>query len=151
MDGGPWAPPPHGVTSEHSFKPQGTPEENLAKLSTIEGVGDVLAAKLKTAGVGSADSLLKKGATKKGRQAIAAASGIDEGRILKFINHADLMRIKGVGGEYAELLEAAGVDSVSELKGRKAANLHAALVQTNAAKRLVRQVPAPTHVAACVE
>ena len=123
----------------------------MAKLTTIEGIADATSAKLKGAGVGSTDSLLSKGATKKGRQAIATATGIDEARILKFVNHADLMRIKGVGGEYAELLEAAGVDSVPELKGRQPANLHTALVQTNGRKALVRQVPAAKQVAAWVD
>lgn len=122
----------------------------MAKLTTIEGIAEKLAEKMKKAGVGSTDALLKKGATKKGRQAIASASGIDESRVLKFVNHADLMRIKGIGGEYAELLEAAGVDSVPELKGRNAANLHAAMVETNAKKKLVRQVASAKQVASWV-
>ncbi|MHB1191746.1 MAG: DUF4332 domain-containing protein [Longimicrobiales bacterium] len=119
----------------------------MAKLTDIEGIADVLAAKLKKAGVGSTNALLKQGGTKKGRHALAAAAGMDEGRILKFVNHADLMRIKGIGGEYSELLEAAGVDSVLELKARKPANLHAALVDTNARKKLVRQVASQKQVA----
>ena len=118
----------------------------MPKLTTIEGIGEALAAKLKGAGVGSTESLLKRGATKKGRQELAAATGIDEARILRFVNHADLMRIRGVGGEYAELLEAAGVDSVPELKARKAANLHEAMARTNMAKELVRQVPSEKQV-----
>jgi predicted flap endonuclease-1-like 5' DNA nuclease len=123
----------------------------LAKLTTIEGIGTGLAGKLQKAGVGSIATLLKMGGTKKGRAAIVAASGLDEGRVLKFVNHADLMRIKGVGGEYAELLEAAGVDSVMELKRRKADNLHAAMVETNAKKKLVRQVASAKQVASWVE
>lgn len=123
----------------------------MAKLTDIEGIAETLAGKLKGVGVGSTGALLKKGATKKGRQEIAAASGINEGFILKFVNHADLMRIKGIGGEYAELLEAAGVDSVPELKNRKAENLHKALVETNGAKALVRQVPSAKQVASWVE
>ncbi len=119
----------------------------MAKLTDIEGVADVLAAKLRKAGVGSTRTLLDKGGTKKGRQALAAASGIDEGRILKFVNHADLMRINGIGGEYSELLEAAGVDSVVELRVRKPEHLHAALVDTNARRKLVRQVPSLKQVA----
>ena len=122
----------------------------MAKLTTIEGIGEGLAAKIRKAGVGSTNSLLKMGGTKKGRKAIAEASGLDEGRILKFVNHADLMRLKGVGGEYAELLEAAGVDTVVELKRRNAANLHAAMVETNTKKKLVRQVASAKQVAAWV-
>jgi predicted flap endonuclease-1-like 5' DNA nuclease len=123
----------------------------MPKLTTIEGVAQTLAGKLQKAGVASTGSLLKAGATKKGRQALAASTGIDEGRILRFVNHADLMRIKGVGGEYSELLEAAGVDSVPELKNRKPANLHAAMVETNAKKKLVRQVASAKQVASWVE
>ena len=123
----------------------------MAKLTDIEGIAEKTAAKLKSAGIGSTGALLEKGATKKGRQQIAEASGMDEGFILKFVNHADLMRIKGVGGEYAELLEAAGVDSVPELKNRNAANLHKALVETNGAKALVRLVPGAKAVAGWVE
>ena len=122
----------------------------MAKLTTIEGIGEALAKKLKDIGVGSTDSLLKKGATKQGRISISQGCGIDEGRILKFVNHADLMRIKGVGGEYAEILEAAGVDSVPELARRNAANLADAMASANAAKKLVRAVPTQKRVAGWV-
>ncbi|MGD2071605.1 MAG: DUF4332 domain-containing protein [Gemmatimonadota bacterium] len=119
----------------------------MAKLTTIEGIGEKLAEKLKKNGVGSTEKLLEKGATKKGRAEIAEASGIDEKRILKFVNHADLMRIKGVGGEYAELLEAAGVDTVAELARRNSDNLAKALEEANAKKSLVRVVPSAKKVA----
>ena len=122
----------------------------MAKLTTIEGIGDTLAKKLKANGVGSTDALLKKGATKKGRMAISQAAGIDEGRILKFVNHADLMRVKGIGGEYAEILEAAGVDSVPELARRKASNLAGTIASVNATKKLVRAVPTEKRVASWV-
>ncbi len=113
----------------------------MAKLTTIEGIADTLAEKLKKAGVGSVESLLKKGGAPAGRKEIVAKSGIDDKRILRFVNHADLMRIKGIGGEYSELLEAAGVDTVVELATRKPENLHAKMVEVNAAKKLVRQLP----------
>jgi predicted flap endonuclease-1-like 5' DNA nuclease len=119
----------------------------MAKLTTIEGIGEALAKKLKDKGIGSTNSLLKKGATKQGRMAISQGCGIDEGRILKFVNHADLMRIKGVGGEYAEILEAAGVDSVPELARRNASNLASAMASVNASKKLVRAVPTEKRVA----
>lgn len=118
----------------------------MAKLTTIEGIGEALAKKLKAGGVGSTDTLLKKGATKPGRMAIAESCGIDEGRVLKFVNHADLMRIKGIGGEYAEILEAAGVDSVPELARRNAANLADAMASVNATRKLVRAVPTQKRV-----
>ncbi len=111
------------------------------KISDIEGIGPVYAEKLKKAGVGSVMSLLEKGCSKKGRKALAETSGIDETLILKWVNMADLYRISGVGSEYAELLERAGVDTVKELKTRKPENLHAKMVEVNNDKKLVRQVP----------
>ena len=123
----------------------------MAKLTTIEGIGDTFAEKLKAIGVGSVESLLKKGGTRKGRKEICEASGMDDKRILRFVNHADLMRIKGVGGEYAELLEAAGVDTVVELATRNAANLHTKMKSVNAEKKLVRQVAAQSQVAEWVQ
>ena len=122
----------------------------MAKLTMIEGIGETLANKLRKGGVGSTDSLLKEGATKKGRIALAERCGIDEGRILKFVNHADLMRIKGIGGEYSEILEAAGVDSVPELARRNPASLAAAMGVVNAQKKLVRAVPTEKRVAGWV-
>ena len=118
----------------------------MAKLTTIEGIGVTLERKLKKGGIGSTDSLLKKGATKKGRVEIATACKIDEGRVLKFVNHADLMRVKGVGGEYAEILEAAGVDSIPELSRRKPANLAGKMAEVNKKKKLVRAVPTEKRV-----
>jgi predicted flap endonuclease-1-like 5' DNA nuclease len=118
----------------------------MAKLSTIEGVGPVIEGKLKKAGIGSVEAFLKICCDKKGRKEVAAKTNIDEGKILRFTNHADLMRIKGIGGEYSELLEAAGVDTVVELAQRNAANLHAKMKEVNAKKKLVRQVAAESQV-----
>ncbi len=123
----------------------------MAKLTDIEGVGPVYAQKLKTAGVSTTDALLKKGATPKGRQAIADKSGISGKLILRWVNHADLFRLDGVAGEYAELLEAAGVDTVPELAQRNAENLFQKLVEVNEANKLVRVVPVQTQVEKWVE
>lgn len=122
----------------------------MAKLTTIEGVGEKLAEKLKKAGVGSVEKLLEAGATRAGRKKLAAAAGIDDKRILRFVNHADLMRIKGIGGEYSELLEASGVDTVADLARRKAENLHAKMTEVNAKKKLVRSLPTADKVAGWV-
>jgi len=112
----------------------------MAKLTDIEGIGPVYEEKLQAAGIGSIESFLKYCCDAKGRKDIEAKTGIDHSRILRFVNHADLMRINGLGGEYAELLEAAGVDTVPELAQRNPGNLHAKMVETNEAKKLVRQV-----------
>jgi predicted flap endonuclease-1-like 5' DNA nuclease len=123
----------------------------MAKLTDIEGVGPVYSQKLKAASVSTTDALLKKGATAKGRQAIANKSGISGKLILRWVNHADLFRLDGVAGEYAELLEAAGVDTVPELAQRNAENLYQKLVEVNEAKKLVRVVPVQTQVEQWVE
>ncbi len=118
----------------------------MAKLSTIEGVGAAYETKLKEVGIGSIEALLKTGASKKGRKEIAEKTGIQEKTILTWVNHADLMRIKGVGGQYAELLEAAGVDTVPELAHRNAENLCEKMNEINAKKNLVRVPPTVKRV-----
>ena len=116
------------------------------KIIDIEGIGPKYAATLKKVGVKTTNRLLKDGASKKGRQDLAAKTGISETLILEWVNLADLMRIKGVGEEYSDLLEEAGVDSVKELRNRRADNLHEAIMETNAKKKLVRRPPAKSQV-----
>lgn len=123
----------------------------MAKLTDIEGVGEGPAQKLKAAGIRSADVLIKKGATKKNREEIAERSGIGYAVILKWVNHADLFRVKGVGGEFAELLEAAGVDTVPALARRNPANLQKKMAEVNEAKSLVRRAPSLKEVTGWVE
>ncbi len=116
------------------------------KIVEIEGVGDVYAEKLIAAGINTVDDLLDKCAAPAGRKALAETTGITEKLILKWTNHADLFRINGVGPQFAELLEAAGVDTVKELRHRVAANLVAKMEEVNEAKHLVRRVPAVVEV-----
>ena len=116
------------------------------KMEEIEGVGPVLGEKFNSAGVADTDSLLDKGCTKAGRKEIAAATGISESRVLTFVNMADLFRISGVAGEYAELLVCSGVDTVKELKMRNAANLAEKLAEVNGEKKLTRKVPSEKTV-----
>lgn len=121
------------------------------KIAEIEGIGEAFAAKLQACKIGTTNDLLKACADPKGRKALAQATGIDEGRLLKWANMADLMRIKGVGRQYAELLEASGVDTVKELKQRVPAKLAAKMAEVNAAKELTRAVPAEKMVASWIE
>jgi predicted flap endonuclease-1-like 5' DNA nuclease len=116
------------------------------KIETIEGIGKVMGDKLRANGVADTAGLLAKAATPKDREALAAKTGISGKLILKFANRADLMRVSGVGEEYSDLLEAAGVDTVPELAQRKAQNLCDALAKTNAEKKLVRQAPSLSAV-----
>ena len=111
------------------------------KLEDVEGIGPAYAGRLRESGITTTDDLLLRAGTRSGRGMLAASSGIAERLLLEWVNHCDLMRIDGVGSEYADLLEAAGVDSCAELATRNAANLHAALTAANAPKELVRRLP----------
>ncbi|MDE6263828.1 MAG: DUF4332 domain-containing protein [Paramuribaculum sp.] len=121
------------------------------KIDEIEGIGSAYAEKLEAAGIKTTEALLDKAETKKGREELAEATGISEKLILKWANHADLFRIKGVAGQFAELLEAAGVDTVKELRHRVPANLHAKLVEVNEAKNLCNRVPSEKEVTKMIE
>lgn len=123
----------------------------MASLMQIEGIGPVNAEKLKGAGLATTDALLEAGQKPKGRADLAAATGISEKSILRWVNMADLFRIKGVGEEYSDLLEAAGVDTVAELAQRKAENLRAKMVEVNEQDKLVRRVPTLNEVTGWVE
>ena len=110
-------------------------------IADIEGIGVTFKRKLQKVDVRTTAKLLERAATAKGRKELAAESGIDIKKILKWTNMADLMRIKGVGEEYSELLEAAGVDTVKELRNRRPDNLHAKMLEVNKKKKLVRLPP----------
>lgn len=122
------------------------------KVTEIEGIGEVYAAKLQKAGLKTVNDVLEKGKTAKGRKALADETGIDAKLILKWVNMADLFRVKGIGKEYSELLEKAGVDTVKELRNRNPENLLTKMQEVNAsARQLVRSLPAPKTVATWVE
>jgi predicted flap endonuclease-1-like 5' DNA nuclease len=110
-------------------------------VADVEGIGPLYAAKLDTAGVKTTDDLLQRGATQKGREELEAASGIGRVLILKWVNRVDLYRVNGIGSEYSDLLEVAGVDTVPELSYRNAANLTQTMAEANAARNLVRRLP----------
>ncbi|MCB1972158.1 MAG: DUF4332 domain-containing protein [Geminicoccaceae bacterium] len=121
------------------------------KIEHIEGIGESYGARLRAAGITTTRALLKACADRKGRKALAGETGLDEGRLLKWANMADLMRIKGIGKQFSELLEAAGVDTVKELRTRNAENLTAKMAEVNEQKKLTRAVPAEKMVAGWVE
>ncbi len=123
----------------------------MAPIKKIEGIGDVYAQKLKQLGIHTVEALLERGATRRGREEIAEKTGISPALILEWVNHADLFRIKGIGEEYADLLEEAGVDTVPELAQRNPENLYEKLVEINKEKRLVRRLPTLAQVRDWVE
>ncbi len=116
------------------------------KIIDIEGIGNVYAEKMTAAGIKTTDDLLEKCSKPAGRKALAEETGISSKLILTWTNHADLMRINGVGPQFSELLEAAGVDTVKELQHRVPANLQAKLEEVNEQKHLVQRVPAVSEI-----
>ena len=116
------------------------------QLIDVEGIGASYATTLAGLGLTTTDDLLARGARPAGRAALAEASGIAPGLILEWVNHVDLFRIRGVAGQFADLLEEAGVDTVVELSRRNPDNLVAALVDANAAKNLANRNPSATEV-----
>jgi len=121
------------------------------KIEEIEGIGPAFREKLGAAGIGDTDTLLELCCDKQGRKKIAEKSGLREAQLLEWANMADLFRITGVGPEFAELLEAGGVDTVKELATRNAENLVAKLAEANEQKKLTRRVPSVDQVKAWVE
>jgi predicted flap endonuclease-1-like 5' DNA nuclease len=117
------------------------------KIEDVEGIGPMFRDKLHGANIQTTEDLLREGRTPSGRNALSEASGISATMLLEWINHADLMQIKGVGSEYADLLEDAGVDTVPELARRSAANLAAAMKDYNAEKEATRTTPSVDTVA----
>ncbi len=122
----------------------------MSKIMDIEGVGPASAQKLGAAGIHSTQDLLEQAATPKGRSSIAEKSGLSQEQILKWVNHADFFRIKGVAGQYSDLLESTGVDTVPELASRKAENLRQKMVEVNQQKQLVRNLPSLKQVEAWI-
>lgn len=123
----------------------------MAKIITVEGIGDVYAQKLMQAGIDTTEALLEKGATPQGRKELAEKTDISTKPILEWVNRVDLLRIKGVGEEYSDLLEAVGVDTVPELAQRNAENLHAKMREVNEKKELVRRLPTMSQVGDWIE
>lgn len=123
----------------------------MANIVEVEGIGESYAQKLAEAGISTTQALLAKGASPQGRKEIAEKTGISRTLILRWVNHVDLFRVKGVGEEYADLLEAAGVDTIPELAQRNPKSLYQKLIEVNQEKRLVRRLPSETQVEDWVE
>jgi predicted RecB family nuclease len=123
----------------------------MASIDTIEGIGHKQATKLRKARIRTVEALLKRGATRKGRREIATGTDISDKLILEWVNRADLMRVRGVGEEYSDLLEAAGVDTVKELRRRNPSNLLSSMIEVNSEKMLVRRLPTEAMVQRWVE
>jgi len=120
-------------------------------IQDVEGIGPTYGEKLEAAGIKDTDALLVATATKASRKELAEKTDLSESSILKWANMVDLYRINGVGSEFSELLEAAGVDTVPELAQRRADNLAAKMIEVNDAKKLTRRTPTESEVEKWVE
>ncbi|RPI83590.1 MAG: DUF4332 domain-containing protein [Chloroflexi bacterium] len=123
----------------------------MTNLLKVEGIGESYARKLKDIGITTVEALLERGATPKGRDEIAEKADISGNLVLEWVNHCDLFRVRGIGEEYSDLLEEAGVDTVVELAQRNPENLFAALVKINEEKQIVRKLPTLSLVTNWVE
>ena len=123
----------------------------MPSIDAIEGIGHRNATKLRKNRIRTTEALLKRGATRSGRREVSGATGFSEKQILEWVNRADLMRCKGVGSEYSDLLEAAGVDTIKELRRRNASSLASKMAELNEKKRLVRRLPTEKMVTGWVE
>lgn len=120
-------------------------------ITDIEGIEPEIAGRLKSIGIRTTTKLLAAARTPRGRRLLAQRTGLDEKKILCWANMADKMRIKGIGEEYAELLQAAGVDTVKELQYRNPANLAKAMAEANHRRKLVRLLPSEKAVLRWIE
>jgi predicted flap endonuclease-1-like 5' DNA nuclease len=131
---------------KESKKPAPKTRDHGSKITDLEGIGPIYAEKLNSIGIKTTSDLLESGATPRGRKELAEKTDISHNLILEWVNLSDLLRIKGVGEEYSDLLEEAGVDTVVELSVRNAINLHAHVTEVNLAKKLVRRTPSLSMV-----
>lgn len=129
------------IVSEEKTVPEVEAEDSGVSVIDVEGIGSVYAKKLNSIGIYTTTDLLEAGATRDGRLEVSEKAEIPSKLVLEWVNLSDLMRIKGVGEEYSDLLEEAGVDTVVELSGRVPENLHAKMVDVNKKQQLVRRTP----------
>ena len=120
----------------------------MTSIEAIEDIGVRHRTRLRSADLGSCEALIKAGATRRGRRVIAETIGVSEGRVLEWINKADLMRVRGISTRYSQLLEAVGVDSVRKLRRRRPSNLHRSLLAENSRRRnaVVSRLPSLKEV-----
>ena len=121
------------------------------KIQTIEGIGAAMEKKLAKAGIKTVEKLLERCCSPKGRKEVAEETGLDKSQLLKWTNMADLMRITGIAGQYAELLKASGVDTVKELRNRNATNLAVKMAEVNKKTKLTRMVPAEKKISGWIQ
>ncbi|MEW6083695.1 MAG: DUF4332 domain-containing protein [Chloroflexota bacterium] len=131
--------------------PNGWGSGTHVKLEEVEGIGPLYARRLRKAGVRSLHTLLKKGAKPGDRKEIAKSASLSSKQVLEWVNRADLFRVKGIGSEYSDLLEQAGVDTALELAKRKPTALYDTLAKVNESKKLVRRLPTEKQVSAWVK
>lgn len=123
----------------------------MARIDEIRTLPHRDATRLRKVGVRTTDSLLKRAATRSGRAQLSDETDISTADILEWVNYADLMRVKGIGGEYAELLMICGISTVRELRRRNGVALTAKIQNVNEKKDLVKRLPTEVMVATWID
>jgi predicted flap endonuclease-1-like 5' DNA nuclease len=123
----------------------------MTRIDQVAGISHKDATKLRKAGVRTSTGLIENAADRKGRAELAAATGLDARDIQVWVNHSDLLRVRGVGAEYAELLTAAGVDTLRDLRRRNPTALLAKIIGLNGSSRVVRRLPTESMVEVWIE
>jgi len=123
----------------------------MARIDQVAGIGHKEGTKLRKVGIKTSKSLIEMASTGRGRSELTAATGIDQRKLQAWVNHADLLRVKGVGAEYAELLVAAGVDTVRDLRRRNPTALLAKIIGLNDKDQVVARLPTESMVEGWIE
>jgi predicted RecB family nuclease len=123
----------------------------MARIDELNGIDPKDATRLRKAGIRTTEALLRRGATRGGRESIAQATGLDSDQLWLWVNRADLMRVRGIGAEYADLLEACGITTIRELRKRNAKALSTRMVDLNEKHRSVRRLPTEPMVQAWID
>lgn len=123
----------------------------MGRIDEVAGLGMRQATRLRKAGVKTSKGLIEEASTRAGRSALSKKTGIPPRDLKSWVHHADLLRVKGVGGEYAELLVAAGIDTIRDLRRRNPTALVAKIISMNGSQKVVRRLPTETMVAGWIE
>ncbi|MDX1469263.1 MAG: DUF4332 domain-containing protein [Acidimicrobiia bacterium] len=118
----------------------------MARVDQVAGIDHRQATKLRKLGIRTGKGLIEKAATRRGRTELSKATGISPKDLQLWVHHADLLRVKGVGPEYAELLVSAGVDTLRDLRRRNPTALVAKIIGMNGAERVVNRLPTESMV-----
>ena len=118
----------------------------MARVDQVAGIDQKSATKLRKSGIRTARGLSEAVAQPKSRTELSKVTGIDGKLLQQWGNHCELLTVRGVGAEYAELLVEAGVDTVRDLRRRNPTALLAKIISLNGSRKVVRRLPTESMV-----